>query len=172
MNWTECSLIICCICKELLSPLHTQSLLVLIRTLWGMYHCYSILQIGKLRSSKAKNIIQLINSRTTTNPGISINMFVIYFWLCWVFVAACGLSLVAASDKWELVSSCGAQASHCRGFSCRVYALSAQALVAADRGLWSVGLVVVAHGLCCPAACGTVPDQGLNLFPLPWPVNF
>ena len=28
-----------------------------------------------------------------------INLFIlcIYFWLCWVFVAACGLSLVAAS---------------------------------------------------------------------------
>ena len=26
-----------------------------------------------------------------------LNFYFIYFWLCWVFVAACGLSLVAAS---------------------------------------------------------------------------
>ena len=39
----------------------------------------------------------------------------IYVWLNWVFIAACGLSLAAESRAW---SSCGAQASHCGGFSC------------------------------------------------------
>ena len=38
-----------------------------------------------------------------------------YFWLCWVFVAVCRLSLVAASRAY---SSFGAQASHCSGFFC------------------------------------------------------
>ena len=28
-----------------------------------------------------------------------VNVFIIYFWLCWVFVAARGLSLVAASER-------------------------------------------------------------------------
>ena len=41
--------------------------------------------------------------------------FFLYFWLCWIFIA-CGLSLVAVSGG--LLSSCSAQASHCRGFSC------------------------------------------------------
>ena len=39
----------------------------------------------------------------------------IYFWLSWVFVAACSLSLVVVSG---LLSSCGPQAPHCGGFSC------------------------------------------------------
>ena len=38
------------------------------------------------------------------------------FWLCWVFVATCGLSLVAASGGYSLVEV--SRASHCDGFSC------------------------------------------------------
>ena len=38
----------------------------------------------------------------------------IYFWLCWVFVAARGLSLVVANG----LLCCGAHASRCGGFSC------------------------------------------------------
>ena len=38
----------------------------------------------------------------------------IYLWLCWIFVAVLGLSLVAASGGY---SGCGAQA-YCSGFSC------------------------------------------------------
>ena len=37
-----------------------------------------------------------------------INLF-IYFWLCWVFVAACGLSLVAARGGYSSL--------RCMGFS-------------------------------------------------------
>ena len=37
------------------------------------------------------------------------------FWLCWVFLAVCGLSLVAASKR--LLSRGGGWASHCSGFS-------------------------------------------------------
>ena len=40
----------------------------------------------------------------------------IYFWLCWVFVAARGLFLVAES---RTTLHCGARASHCSGFSLR-----------------------------------------------------
>ena len=43
----------------------------------------------------------------------SINLFILfiyYFWLHWVFVAACGLSLVAASGA---TLCCGAWTSHC-----------------------------------------------------------
>ena len=53
----------------------------------------------------------------------------IYFWPCWVFVAAHGLSLGVGSRDYSLItvhglSSCCVQASHCGGFSCcRVWAL-------------------------------------------------
>ena len=53
-------------------------------------------------------------------------------------------------------SSCGAQASHCSGFSyCRAWAL----------GTWAS--VVVVHGFSCSAACGIFLDQGSNLCPNP-----
>ena len=61
-----------------------------------------------------------------------LNLF-IYFWLHWVFTAARRLSLVAARGatlRW------GAQASHCRGFSC-----------CGTRALGVRASVVVAHRL-------------------------
>ena len=43
-------------------------------------------------------------------------IFLLYFWLCWVFVAAWAFFLVVASGG---LHSCGnAQASLCSGFSC------------------------------------------------------
>ena len=71
----------------------------------------------------------------------------IYLVLTVLSLHCCGLSL-AAEIRATL---CGrAQASWGSGFSC----CGAQALVA------------VAHGLSCSvAACGFVPDQGLNLWP-------
>ena len=60
--------------------------------------------------------------------------FIFYnFWLRWVFVAACGLSLVAGRG---VTLRCGARASHCGGFSCcRARALGTQASVVVARGL-------------------------------------
>ena len=40
---------------------------------------------------------------------------VIYFWLLWVFVAVCWVSLMAVEGATLF---CCAQASHCGGFSC------------------------------------------------------
>ena len=56
-----------------------------------------------------------------------------YFWLHWVFIAAHGLSLVAASRA----TLCGgARASHCSGFSCcRARALGTQTSVVVARRL-------------------------------------
>ena len=55
------------------------------------------------------------------------------FWLCWVFIAACGLSLVAASGGATV--RCSERTSHCRGFSCcRALALGVQA-----QYLWLAG---------------------------------
>ena len=80
------------------------------------------------------------------------------FWLHWVFVAARGLSLVAASR--------GCYSSlQCVGFSLR------QLLLLQSTGSRRAGSVVVAHGLSCSAACGVFPDQGLNPRPLHWQVD-
>ena len=75
--------------------------------------------------------------------------FFFFFWLCWVFAAAWGLSLVAASGGYSLLQHAG--------FSLQWLLL-----------LWSMGSVVVAHGLSRSVACGIFPDQGSNQCPLHW----
>ena len=60
-------------------------------------------------------------------------LFIYLFRLHWVFVAACGLSLVAVS---RATLRYGAQTSHCGGFSCcRAEALGARASVVVARQL-------------------------------------
>ena len=80
----------------------------------------------------------------------------IYIWLCWIFVAAHGLSLVVGIRGYSLV------------VVCRL--LTAMAFLAVEQGLkgtWSS--VVVTHKLSCSEACGIlVLDQGLNPCPLHW----
>ena len=58
----------------------------------------------------------------------------------------------------RLLSGCGAQASHCGGFSLAGHVGSG--VVA--PGLESTGSTAVAHGLSHSAACGVFPHQGLN----------
>ena len=66
-----------------------------------------------------------------------------FFWLCWVFVAACGLSVVAGATL-----HCAAQAWHWGDFFCyRARALSVQASVVSTYGL---------------SSCGSWPLEGLN----------
>ena len=67
-----------------------------------------------------------------------------YFWLCWIFLAAFRLSLVAES---RAAVGCGAQTSHCSGFSC------------GTRPLGLVTSVVVPCGITGPVARGVFPDQ-------------
>lgn len=70
------------------------------------------------------------------------------FWLCWLFIAVHGLSVVA---EVGLFPGCGPLASHCSGFSyCRAWAPRVQWL----QYLQHMGLVVVALRLSCPSACG------------------
>ena len=60
--------------------------------------------------------------------------FFIYFWWCWVFIAACGLSLVATSEDYPLV--------WCMGFSL-LRLLSMQSLASIEfrfQWLWYPGL--------------------------------
>ena len=81
-------------------------------------------------------------------------LFVIYFWLCWVFVSVRGLSLVVASG--------GHSSSRCAGLSL------SRPLLLWSTGSRRAGSVVVAHGPSCSAACGIFPDQGSNPCPLHW----
>ena len=70
------------------------------------------------------------------------------------FVAAHGLSLVAASGGYSSLRRAG--------FSlCWL-------LLLWSTGSRRVGSVVVAHRLSCSAACGIFPDQGSNPCPLHW----
>ena len=80
--------------------------------------------------------------------------FIIYFWLCWVFVSVRGLSSVAASG--------GHSSSRCAGLSL------SRPLLLRSTGSRHAGSVAVAHGPSCSAACGIFPDQGLNPCPLHW----
>ena len=69
-------------------------------------------------------------------------------WLCWVFIAVCGFSLVAASGGHPPVV--------------------VPSLVG-ELGLQSAGSVAVTQGLCGSAICGIFLDQeGLNPRPLHW----
>ena len=68
---------------------------------------------------------------------IIFKIYFIYFWLHWVFVAACGLSLVVESGA---ALHCGVRASHCGGFSCcGARALGTRASVVVACGLRSCG---------------------------------
>ena len=89
-------------------------------------------------------------------------IYFIYFWLHWVFVAACGLSLVAASR--------GHSSLWCAGLSLR-WPLSLQSTGSRRAGPSSCGTrgsAVVAHRLSCSSAHGILPDQGSNPCPPHW----
>ena len=81
-----------------------------------------------------------------------INLFIYYFWVCWVFVSVRGLSLVEASG--------GHSSSQCVGLSL------SRPLLLQSTGSRRAGSVVVAHGPSCFVACGILPDQGSNPCPL------
>ena len=95
-----------------------------------------------------------------------INLFIlfIYFWLHWVFVAACGflqLRQVGATLR------CSAGASHCGGFSCcRARALGMRASVVVARGLSSCGSQAVERRL---SRCGARAQLLCGMWDLPGP---
>ena len=97
-------------------------------------------------------------SRYHLNAEISnsffLNVFIYYFWLCWVFVSVRGLSPVAESG--------GHSSSRCAGLSL------SQPLLLQSTSSRRAGSVVVTHGPSCSAAWGIFPDQGPNPCPLHW----
>ena len=67
-------------------------------------------------------------------------IYFIYLWLCWVFIAAHGLSLVVASGGYSSL--------RCTGFSLQwLLLLRSMGSRAQAQQLWLTGSVVVAHGL-------------------------
>ena len=71
------------------------------------------------------------------NTFIYFIYFYFYFWLHWVFVAVCGLSLVAASKGYSLLQCAGFSLG---GFSCcGAWALGTRASVVVARGLSGCG---------------------------------
>ena len=85
---------------------------------------------------------------------------IIYFWLHWVFLAACGLPLIVASRGYSAAYRGAALPSHCSGFSyCWEWARE------------QTGSVVVAHRRSCSMACGIVLDQGSNSCLLHWQMD-
>ena len=78
----------------------------------------------------------------------SFKVFISLFWLLWVFVAAPGLSLVAASWGYSLVAV--------------LRLLVRVACLLRSTGSRHTGSVVVVQGLGYPGACGIFLDQGPN----------
>ena len=80
--------------------------------------------------------------------------WLIYLWLCWVFVSVRGFSLVVASG--------GHSSSRCVGLSL------SRPLPPRSTGSRRAGSAAVAHGPSRSAARGILPDQGSNPCPLHW----
>ena len=120
------------------------------------------------------NIITFFLKKHTSSYLGFFVFFVFVFWLCWIFVAMCGLSLVAASGGYSLLRYVGfslrwllmlwSTGSRCAGFSSCGSGLSSYG----SQALGAQASVVVAHGLSCSVACGIFPDQESNPRPLHW----
>ena len=87
----------------------------------------------------------------------------IYFWLCWVFIAMGGLSLFAASRGYSSLR--GFTEAHCMCFLLWwlpfVWSMSSR----------HVGSGAVGHGLSCLMTCRIIPDQGQSPYFLHWQVD-
>ena len=117
--------------------------------------------------STGRNILKTLGSKVEESARHLTGLFFLFIFGC------VGSSLLRAGflqlRRAGAALHCGAQASHCGGFSCSgAQAPGSWASVVVARGLQSAGSAVVAHGLSCSAACGIFPDQGLNPRPLHW----
>ena len=112
---------------------------------------------------------------------IMVFKFFIYFWLCWVFVAACGLSLVVASGGYSSLRCAGfslwwllllwSTGCRCTGFSCcgspalerRLSSCGTRAQLL--RGMWDLpgpGLEPVSSALAGGFLTTAPPRKSLN----------
>ena len=99
-------------------------------------------------------------SKKQNKPSLEVNtinhfkFLSFLFFFFWIFVSVRGLSLVVASR--------GHSSSRCAGLSL------SQPLLLRSTGSRHAGLVIVAHGPICSAACGNFLHQGSNPCPLHW----
>ena len=106
----------------------------------------------RLETTLASNFFNPLNLNMLFLKKFIYYLFIIYVWLCWVFVSVRGLSLVVASE--------GHSSSRCMGLSL------SRPLLLWSTGSRCAGSVVVAHGPSCSTAFGILPDQGSNPCPL------
>ena len=98
-------------------------------------------------------------------------LFIYYFWLRWVFVAGCRLSVVVmrlggGSRSSSLIALCKILIA--------VASLVTEKWAPGIMGCSSCGMRALSahmHGPSCPVACGIFPDQGLNPYLLHWQVD-
>ena len=116
-------------------------------------------QLAREHTSKIFHVLYFhVTARTTFFKSlIFFNLFFIIYFGC----AGSPLLHTGLLQRWRvwLLSGCSA------GFSLWWLLL----LPGRDSG--HVGSVAAAHGLSCPTACGTFPDQGSNPCPLHWQVE-
>ena len=88
-----------------------------------------------------------------------------------LYLYCCVRALSSCADH-ELLSGCGAWASHCSGFSC-CETQGLERLGFSRCGSQSLQHRVSSCGarLSCCTACRIFPDQGLNWYPLRWQVD-
>ena len=91
-----------------------------------------------------------------SNCGVGGDFF--FFWLCWVFVSVCGLSLVVTNRGYSLIVVHG-------------LLIVVASLVVEHRVQCVPVSVAAALRLSCPSACGIFPDQGSSPGPLNWQVD-
>ena len=85
----------------------------------------------------------------------------------------CCVRAFSSCSEGGATPHCGVHASHCGGPSrCGAWAPGVWASAVVAHRLQSTGSAVVAHGPSRPAACGILPDQGLNPYPLHWQADF
>ena len=84
------------------------------------------------------------------------NVFELNLFVCSRSSLLC--ELFSSCSEWEPLSSCGAQASRCGGFSC--------CGAPSSKGAWAS--IVAAHRFSCSLACGIFLNQGLIPCLLSW----
>ena len=107
--------------------------------------------------------IPLVSQLGGTQGHLCTNLhsFPCFFFFLAVLGLCCCSGFFSSCGEWGLLSSCGARASHCAGFShCRAQAPGTWTSAAVAHGLNSTDSIVVVPGLSCSMACGIFPDQG------------
>ena len=124
--------------------------------LWVMFHYLYVLRHFRLRhgvlcnpmdyNPPSSSVHRILQARILERVAISFSdrirsgiLFIYLFGLCWVFMVACGLSLVVVSMGSSL-----------------------QRLPLQSTGSRHRGSEIVVHGLSCPVACGIFLTRELN----------